>query len=121
VKAGTGGPTFHQGVDALRRLLWPALETVEAQQATEAHVTLSHTAGAVAQTIALPAETRAKVAPIDEVSLEIHERWLEASAAAPEEYARWCSHEGAALVIELRLDRARLFDPPRARDARDSR
>jgi hypothetical protein len=116
VHGGQGGPEVNQEIAALQRLLWPALDTPEAQQASDAHVTLSHTAGAVAKTIALPAEVRAQVGEIDAISLEIHEAWLEAAAGTPEEYAVWCSHQGAALLLRLRADRAKLWDTPRARD-----
>lgn len=113
VAGGKGGPELNQDIAALRRLLWPTLESPEAQQASDAHVTLAHTAGAVGKTLALSPQVRAQVGEVDAISLEIHGAWLTAAAMPPDDYALWCSHQGAALLLRLRADRARLFDPAR--------
>ena len=107
--AGTGlaDAGWNQDVAQLQRLLWPGMESEDAERGTRAHVALCQVAASVGAWLAKDEKARALEAEPDAVSREIHGAWLDAAMRTPDAYRAWCAKEGAALLERLEDERRR--------------
>ena len=101
---------YERDVRDVAEVLWPADGTPEQRAGAQVHVQLAAIASQVSGWVAEGDEMRAERMKTNPVDFEIHDAFLDATAAGPDTYRSWCEDVGAGLLKKMaEARRARFF------------
>jgi hypothetical protein len=107
---GMADPKWPDVVQTSAQAIWP--DPVHGPAARKRHTELAHFAGDLAREFAHSPEARADWTARDPESVEIHDGFLAATGASPDEFRAWVTEVGAGLLAG-RMERLAGERPPR--------